>query len=139
MAKASAKADAAAEERRRLLQSAWWERRALAEVLLATDRVELTSLLHDIAVRGTRRGDRGRVAAIAGSIAETAPVLRASAIRRDALRLVECANATASRARAGTPNRAEGEMLVLGLRLVDGILASSARPAAPEPAPRAVN
>jgi hypothetical protein len=106
-------------------------REALWGLLLASYRVELTTLLSRAAKSGFEPGDNDTVLELAEHIAAAARSAGLSAIRGDALSLRACASAA-----QGGGEREEGKVLVAGLKLIDRILdAAREREAAKEPAP----
>jgi len=93
-------------------------RRALCGVVLATYRVELTTLLNRVAGTGAQPGDLDRVHDLAERIAATAEAAGLAAVHGDAVALGACTRA-ASRRRS---KKTEGAMLVAGLKVIDRIL-----------------
>ena len=95
-------------------------RRALCGVVLATYRVELTALLSRMASGGVAAGDAAVVHDLARRIANTAGTVHLRSVEHEATTLQRRASAAQ---RGG--GKAEGAMLVAGLRVVDHILAAA--------------
>lgn len=122
------------DETLQMIARAFRHHHAVCEIVLAVQRVELTSILSRIAGAGPELGDTELVSEVALRISEVARAADLDAIRKDALRLRDLAERTDT-----TQRRAEGPMLVAGLRLIDHILDASGgraparRDAAPTP------
>ena len=95
----------------------------LCTIILATYRVELTRTLNGLATRQCDEDDVETVRDIAYRIAEAAALDAREEIRREALHLDRRAVLAAT---DGT-ERAQGEMLLAGLQLIERILATAPR------------
>lgn len=110
------------------------QRRALCQLVLATYRVELTRQLSRMASQGFVEGDLEMVEELAGLIATTALAAVATPISHGAAELQSRVGA----AREGG-KRAEGAVLVAGLKLIDRILEHPPGAAARQPGAASLN
>jgi hypothetical protein len=97
------------------------DRRELCGVVLATFRVELTTMLTHIAEGRVVEADLDRVFSIASRIAAAASAAKLQSVRTDAVALERLAAAAHLGGR-----RQESEMLAAGLKVIEQILAASA-------------